>query len=174
MQIPEYEHSDHSIPMPAYTYPHYCCLQHRGTLVDTGHKALCLVSRYVDREQLQLLVRRVEVDHSCWSGVLKSTSAMTKMTVESSHRRSCAISSALLVQLVWKWPDVPCCGSGSPALGALPSETARKQPGEPPKIDLQGVDDVDEARARIPPNPPSNPSLLCCGGCAAERHYCRA
>ena len=84
---------------------------------------------------------------------------MTKMTVESSHRRSCANSSALPVQLVWKWPDVPCSGSGSPASRALPPETTRKQPGEPLKIDLQGADGVDEARARILPNPPSNPSL---------------
>ena len=91
--------------------------------------------------------------YSRWSGVLKSTSAMTKMTVEPVYRRSCANSSALPVQLVWKWPDVPCYGSGSPTSGALPPGTARKQPGEPPKIDLHGVDGVDEARARTPSNP---------------------
>ena len=87
---------------------------------------------------------------SRWSGVLKSTSAMTKMTVEPVHRRSCANSSALPVQLVWKRADVPCSGSGSPTLGVLPPETARKQPGEPPKIDLHGVDGVEEARDRDP------------------------
>ena len=111
---------------------------------------------------------------SRWSGVLKSTSAMTKMTVEPVHRRSCANSSALPVQLVWKWVDVPCSGSGSPASGALPPETARKQPGERPKIDLQGVDGVEEARARTPPNSPSPPPLLRYGGRAAERRYRRA
>ena len=81
---------------------------------------------------------------------------MTKMDAKSSHRRSCANSSALPVELVWKWADVPCYGSGSPASGALPPETTRKQPGEPPKIDLQGVDGVDEARDHTPPNPPFN------------------
>ena len=25
-------------PMPAYTYPHYCCLQHRGSAVEMGHR----------------------------------------------------------------------------------------------------------------------------------------
>eukprot|EP01043_Picozoa_sp_COSAG02_P037814 COSAG02_NODE_2865_length_7868_cov_42.736002_8_plen_105_part_00 len=33
------------------------------------------------------------------------------------------------------------------------SESARKQPSEPPKIDLHGVDGVDEARAHTPSNP---------------------
>jgi len=84
---------------------------------------------------------------------LKSTSSMTKMTVKPVHRRSCANGSALPVELVWKRPDVPCSGSGSPAAGALPPETARKRPGEPPKIDLQGVDGVDEARDHTPPKP---------------------
>ena len=106
--------------------------------------------------------------------MLKSTGAMTKMTVEPVHRRSFVNSSALLVELVWKWADVPCYGSGSPASGALPPETARKQPGEPPKIDLQGVDGVDEARDHTPPTPPSISSLLRYGGCAAERRYCWA
>ena len=96
--------------------------------------------------------------YSRWSGVLKSTSAMTKMTVEPVHQRSCANSSALPVQLVWKWADVPCSGSGSPALGALPPETARKQPGEPPKIDLQGVDGVDESSCPHPTKIPFNPT----------------
>ena len=99
---------------------------------------------------------------------------MTKMDTKSAHQRSCANSSALSVQRVWRWPDVPCSGSGSPASGALPPETTRKQPGEPPKIDLQGVDGVEEARARTPPNPPSTPPLLRCGGRAAERCYQRA
>ena len=112
--------------------------------------------------------------YSRWSGVLKSTSAMTKMTVEPVYRRSCANSSALPVQLVWKWADVPCSGSGSPASGALLPGTARKQPGEPPEIDLQGVDGVEEARDRDPPNPPSTPPLLRYGGGAAERCYRRA
>ena len=85
--------------------------------------------------------------------MLKSSSATTKMTVEPVHRRSCANGSALPVELVWKWPDVPCTGSGSPATGALLPETARKRPGEPPKIDLQGVDGVDEARDHTPPKP---------------------
>ena len=82
--------------------------------------------------------------------------------------------SALPVELVWKWADVPCSGSGSPTSGALPPETARKQPSEPPKIDLEGVDGVDEARPRTPPNPLSTPPLLRCGGRAAERCYRRA
>ena len=71
---------------------------------------------------------------------------MTEIAAELLHRRSCANSSALPFELVWKWPDVPCSGSGRPESGALPPETARKRPGEPPKIDLQGVDGVDEAR----------------------------
>ena len=79
---------------------------------------------------------------------------MTKMDTKSAHQRSCANSSALSVQRVWRWPDVPCSGSGSPALGALPPETTRKQPGEPPKIDLQGVDGIDEARDHTPPAEP--------------------
>ena len=112
--------------------------------------------------------------YSRWSGVLKSTSAMTKMTVEPVHQRSCANSSALPIQLGWKRADVPCSGSGSPTLGALPPETARKQPGEPPKIDLHGVDGVEEARDRDPPNTPSTPHLLRYGGRAAERCYRRA
>eukprot|EP01043_Picozoa_sp_COSAG02_P130270 COSAG02_NODE_67925_length_251_cov_26.980263_1_plen_33_part_01 len=32
----------------------------------------------------------------------------------------------------------------------MPPESARKQPSEPPKIDLHGVDGVDEARAHTP------------------------
>ena len=40
-------------------------------------------------------------------------------------------------------------------------------------LDLQGVDGVDEARARTPPNPPSTPLLLRCGGRAAEQRYRR-
>ena len=112
--------------------------------------------------------------YSRWSGVLKSTSSMTKMDAKSSHRRSCANSSVLAVGYVRRQPYTPPTGSGSPALGALPPETARKQPGEPPKIDLQGVDGVEEARARTPPNPPSTPHLLRYGGCAAERRYCWA
>ena len=101
---------------------------------------------------------RMQSSYSRWSGVLKSSSAMTKMTVEPVYRRSCANSSALPVELVWKWADVPCYGSGSPASGALPPETARKQPGEPPKIDLQGVDGVEEARDRDPPLPVRRPN----------------
>ena len=95
--------------------------------------------------------------YSRWSGVLKSTSAMTKMTVEPVHRHSCANSSALPVQLVCGWPDVPCSGSGSPASRALPPETARKQPSEPPKIDLQGVDSIDEASDWTPRRIPLHP-----------------
>ena len=107
--------------------------------------------------------------YSCWSGVLKSTSAMTKMDAKSSYRRSCANSGALPVQLVWKWAAIPSSSSGSPASGALPPETAQKQHGNPPKIDLQAVDGVDEARARTSPNTPSTPPLLRYGGTAAER-----
>ena len=121
----------------------------------------------------QLTCRRMESSYSHWSGVLKSTSAMTKMDAKSYHRRSRANSSALPVQFVRKWPDVPSSGSGSLASGALPPEIARKQPGEPPKIDLQGVDSVDEACARTPPNPPSTPPLLRYGGRVAERRYRR-
>ena len=96
--------------------------------------------------------------YSRWSGVLKSTSSMTKMTVEPVHRHSCANSSALPVQLVCGWPDVPCSGSGSPASGALPPKTTRKQPGEPPKIDLQGVIVVD---VTTPHRPPLHPYPCC-------------
>eukprot|EP01043_Picozoa_sp_COSAG02_P001596 COSAG02_NODE_34_length_49821_cov_105.420438_27_plen_100_part_00 len=99
---------------------------------------------------------------------------MTKMGAKSSHRQSCANSSALPIGLVWKWANIPCYGSGSPASGVLPPETARKQPSEPPKIDLQGVDGVDEARDHTPPTPPSISSLLRYGGCAAKRRYCWA
>ena len=100
---------------------------------------------------------RMHSSYSRWSGVLKSTSAMTKMTVEPVHRHSCANSSALPVQLVCGWPDVPCSGSGSPASRALPPETARKQPSEPPKIDLQGVDSIDEASDWTPRRIPLHP-----------------
>ena len=103
--------------------------------------------------------------------MLKSTSSMSKMTVESSYRRSCANSSALPIQLVWKWLDVPCYGSGSPASGALPLETARKQPGEPPKMGAHGAAGHEEARAHTSPNPPSSPTLLRYGGTAAERPH---
>ena len=91
---------------------------------------------------------------------------MTKMDAKSSHRRSCANSSALPIERVWKWADVPCYGSGSPASGALPPETTRKQPGEPPKIDLQGVDGVDEARDHTPPNPPLQSYPYCAAAVA--------
>ena len=114
-------------------------------------------------------VGRMCSSYSCWSGVLKSTSAMTKMTVEPIHQRSCANSSALLVQLVWRWPDVPCCGPGSPPSGALPPETARKQPGEPPKMSAHGVASGVETHVRTSPNPPSPPTLLRYGGAVAER-----
>jgi hypothetical protein len=113
---------------------------------------------------------RMQSSYSRWSGVLKSTSAMTKMHAKSSHRRSCANSSALAIHYVRRQPYAPPTGSGSPASGALPPETTRKQPSEPPKIDLQGVDGVDEARDPTPPPPP----LLRYGGCAAERRYCWA
>ena len=73
------------------------------------------------------------------------------------HRRSA-------VGVGWK-------GGGRPPSGAQSPETAPELPGEPPKIDLHGVDDVDEARARTPPNPPSPPTLLRYGGTAAERSH---
>jgi hypothetical protein len=63
---------------------------------------------------------------------------MTEITVELLHRRSCANSSALPFELAWPWPDVPCSGSGRPTSGALPPETARKQPGEPHKTPKAG------------------------------------
>ena len=47
-------------------------------------------------EQPELLVWRVEVDQVDDEDGRKS-----------SHRRSCANSSALPIQLVWKWLDVP-------------------------------------------------------------------
>ena len=96
----------------------------------------------------------MESSYSHWSGVLKSTSAMTKMDAKSYHRRSRANSSALPVQLVRKWPDVPFFGSGSLASGALPPEFARKQPGETPKIDLQGVDSSSTKLVRAPRQTP--------------------
>ena len=64
--------------------------------------------------------------YSRWSGVLKSSSAMTKMTVEPIHRRSCANSSALPIQLVWKWPDVPCSGLRKPGVGSAAAENRPK------------------------------------------------
>ena len=90
---------------------------------------------------------------------------MTKMDAKSSHRRSCANSSVLPIRYVWKWSCVPCSGSGSPALGALPPETARKQPGEPPKIDLQGVDGVDKL-VRAPRQSPLQPHPYCAAAVA--------
>ena len=114
-----------------------------------------------DVEQLQLLVQRVEVeqrDDEDDRRILPPTIL---------REQQCST----YIQLVRKWPDVSYSGSRSPASGALPPETARKQPGEPPKIDLQSVDGVDEARARTPPNPPSTPPLLRYGGRAAERRY---
>ena len=66
-------------------------------------------------EQPELLVWRVEVAQVDDEDGRKS-----------SHRRSCANSSALPMQLVWKWLDVPYCGSEIPVSGALPPETARK------------------------------------------------
>ena len=58
---------------------------------------------------------------------------MTKMDAKSSHRRSCANSSALPVQLVWRRLDVPYSGSGSPGSAVLQLEKARKQPSELPR-----------------------------------------
>ena len=58
---------------------------------------------------------------------------MTKMDAKSSHRRSCANSKALPVQLVWRRLDVPYSGSGSPGSAVLQLETARKQPSELPR-----------------------------------------
>ena len=70
-------------------------------------------------------------------------------------------------------------GRTSHRLGKVASRVAAagnnpEQPGEPPKMDLQGVEGVEEARARTPPALPSTPSLLRCGGGAAERRYCWA
>ena len=107
--------------------------------------------------------------YSHWSGALKSSSAMAKMTIEPIHRRSCANNSALVVDLVWNWLDIPYSSSESLASGAPAPETTAEQPSEPPKIDL--FDGVDEARDRTPPNPPSTPPLLRCGDRAAEQHY---
>ena len=50
-------------------------------------------------------------------------------------------------------------------MGALPPETARKQPGEPPKIDLQGVDGVDKL-VRAPRQSPLQPHPYCAAAVA--------
>ena len=100
-----------------------------------------------------------------------SPSAIKKIATKSVPPRSCASNSVLAVGYVRRQPDAPPAGSGRPPLGAQPPETAPELPGEPPKIDLHGVDDVDEARARTPPNPPSPPTLLRYGGTAAERSH---
>ena len=117
-----------------------------------------------DVEQLQPLVRRVEVEQRDDEDGRQILSPTILHKQQRSTYKTC----------VERWPCVPCSGLGSPASGALPPETARKQPGEPPKIDLQGVDGVEEARGRDPPNPPSTPPLLRYGGRAAERCYRRA
>ena len=108
------------------------------------------------------------------SGVLKSSSAMTKMDAKSSHRRSCANSSALPIQLVWKWPDVPCSGLrkpgvGSAAAGNRPKTARRAAQDRPPRRRWRR-----QACARTPPKPPSTPPLLRSGGRAAEWRYRRA
>ena len=69
---------------------------------------------------------------------MKSSSTMTKMDAKSSHRRSCANSSALPIQLVWKWPDVPCSGLrkpgvGSAAAGNRPKTARRAAQDRPPR-----------------------------------------
>ena len=63
---------------------------------------------------------------------------MTKMDAKSSHRRSCANSSALPIQLVWTWPDVPCSGLrkpgvGSAAAGNRPKTARRAAQDRPPR-----------------------------------------
>ena len=99
---------------------------------------------------------------------------MPKITAKHVHPRFCASNSVLAVGYVWRQPGVPHTGSGKSPPGSPRPETTPEQPGEPPKMDLQGVDGVEEARARTPPALPSTPSLLRCGGGAAERRYCWA
>eukprot|EP01043_Picozoa_sp_COSAG02_P030306 COSAG02_NODE_1928_length_10338_cov_85.895888_4_plen_121_part_00 len=118
-----------------------------------------LDERWNDAEQLQPLVRRVEVDQRDDEDDRRTRPPTILREQQRSTGRTCVeVAGRTLI----------------PASGALPPETAQKQPGEPPKIDLQGVDGVNEARARTPPNPLSTPPLLRCGGRAAERCYRRA
>ena len=96
---------------------------------------------------------------------------MTKIASKRVPPRSCASNSVLAVHYVRRQPYAPPTGSGRPPSGAQSPETAPELPGEPPKIDLHGVDDVDEARARTPPNPPSPPAMLRYGWTAAEQSH---
>ena len=102
--------------------------------------------------------------------MLKSSSAKT-MAAKSVHPRSFANNSVLAVGYVWKQPDVPVNGSGRPAFDAHLPKTVPWHSPELPKMDLQGVNGVEEARPATSPNPSSNPSLLRSGGGAAKRRY---
>ena len=96
---------------------------------------------------------------------------MPKIAAQHVQPRFCASISVLAVDYVRRQPGVPPTSSEKPPPGSPRPETTPEQPGETPKMDLQGVDGVEEARARTPPAPPSTPSLLRCGGGAAERRY---
>ena len=82
-----------------------------------------------------------------------SPSAIKKIAAKSVPPRSCASNSVLAVGYVRRQPDTPPAGSGRPPLGAQPPETAPELPGEPPKIDLHGVDAVSYTHLTLPTTP---------------------
>jgi len=83
---------------------------------------------------------------------------MKNIASKSVHPRSCASNSVLAVHYVRRQPYAPPTGSGRPPSGAQSPETAPKLPGEPPKIDLHGVDGVDESSCPPPSKPPFQPT----------------
>ena len=83
---------------------------------------------------------------------------MTKIASKRLPPRSCASNSVLAIHYVWRQPYAPPTSSGRPPSGAQSPETAPELPGEPPKIDLHGVDGVDESSCPDPTKPPFHPT----------------
>ena len=83
------------------------------------------------------------------------------MAAKSVHPRSFANNSVLAVGYVWKQPDVPVNGSGRPAFDAHLPKTVPWHSPELPKMDLQGVNGVEEARVRPPRQTPLQTPPYC-------------
>ena len=83
---------------------------------------------------------------------------LEKIAAKRVHPRSCASNSVLAIHYVRRQPYAPPTGSGRPPSGAQSPETTPELPGEPPKIDLHGVDGVDESSCPDPANPPFHPT----------------
>ena len=142
------------IPTPLHQPPCHCLSD--GLIGSDG--------RWKAVEQLELLVRRVAVEQRDDED---RRPTRPPATLREHQRSSCTLCRKAAGNASHQLGKA---ASRVAAAGNHPRTARRATQDEPPRRRWR----VEEARARTPPTPPSAPSLLRCGGGAAERRYCRA